>query len=130
MDSLTRRPIPVEKILQKPKETEKHQATVAQIEVHLCRPQLAPGSGGSDRRSCMPLSQNNIGQSKFPPNPNQWPAERNGLALRAEFGRVIHVPLKPFEIAATIEGMKLLSRAELELIIGQDCARMLVLHDL
>lgn len=70
----------------------------------------------------MPLSRNNLGRSKFPPNPNQWPAERNGLKLRSDFGRAIHVPLRPFEIATQTDGVKLLDRAQFDAIIGPDCS--------
>ena len=73
----------------------------------------------------MPLSRNNLGRSKFPPNPNQWPAERNGLKLRSDFGLALHIPLKPFEIADEIDGVTLLDRAEFDAIIGPDCSRHL-----
>jgi hypothetical protein len=73
----------------------------------------------------MPLSRNNLGQSKFPPNPNQWDAERNGLLLRSEFGRSIQEPLRPFDIAGQIDGVTLLGRPEFVGIIGPDCAHKL-----
>lgn len=76
-------------------------------------------------RSYMPLSRNNLEQSKFPPNPNQWPAERNGLRLRSDFGRAIHLPLRPFEIASEIEGVTILDAFHLEQIIGSECAQKL-----
>ena len=70
----------------------------------------------------MPLSRDNIERSKFPPNPNQWSAERNGLKLRSDFGRAVHAPLNPFEIARQSNDLKLLSRAEFDAIIGPDCS--------
>ena len=38
------------------------------------------------------------GNSPFPPNPSQWPAERNGMAFRSRFGRNSETPLRPFEV--------------------------------
>ena len=70
----------------------------------------------------MPLSRNNLGQSKFPPNPKQWDAERNGLALRAQFGRPLHAPLGPFEVARAHDGIRLLDRPEFEELVGARCA--------
>jgi hypothetical protein len=65
---------------------------------------------------------NNLGQNKFPPNPKQWAAERNGHKLRARFGKSLHVPLEPFEIAHQFDGVELLERAGVESIVGSECA--------
>jgi len=37
------------------------------------------------------------GSGKFPPNPTQWDAERNGLAFRERFGLRVDEPLRPFK---------------------------------
>jgi hypothetical protein len=37
------------------------------------------------------------GGGNFPPNPTQWPAERNGLAFRSRYGLNPQVALCPFE---------------------------------
>jgi hypothetical protein len=36
------------------------------------------------------------GSGKFPPNPTQWDAERNGLSFRSRFGVRLDEPLRPF----------------------------------
>lgn len=57
--------------------------------------------------------KNSRGNSKFPPNPTQWSAERHGLAFRARFGLRSDVALQPFTRAlanvtllATIEDLR------------------------
>jgi Zn-dependent peptidase ImmA (M78 family) len=67
-------------------------------------------------------SRNKTGQSKYPPNPKQWDAETNGLAIRTAFGKAIHLPLEPFEIAGRTPDVKLLTRDEFEQVIGSSCA--------
>lgn len=47
------------------------------------------------------------GNSPFPPNPSQWPAERNGMAFRTRFGRKSGEPLRPFDIS--LPGVTLLA---------------------
>jgi uncharacterized protein DUF955 len=67
-------------------------------------------------------TRSNIGEPKFPPNPNQWAPERNGHNLRARFERPVHHPLDPFEIAGRFDGVELVGRAKFEQIIGSSCA--------
>jgi len=62
--------------------------------------------------------RNSDTRGKFPPNPNQWEAERHGLALRERFSRPLHVPLDPFEIARNSPGIELMDRTKLETIVG------------
>ena len=58
--------------------------------------------------------------SDYPPNPAQWPAERNGMAFRQRFDVAVHVPLKPLTLGPRIPGVKLVSRAELEAIAAPE----------
>jgi hypothetical protein len=73
----------------------------------------------------MQRSRNKPGQSKFPPNPKQWDAERNGLSIRSAFTKALHLPLDPFDIAGRTPGVKLLTRDEVEPIVGRDNAESL-----
>jgi hypothetical protein len=73
----------------------------------------------------MQRSPNKTAPSKFPPNPLQWGAERNGLALRSHFDKPLHLPLQPFEIAKNIDGVTLLSQEQFESVIGEECAARL-----
>jgi Zn-dependent peptidase ImmA (M78 family) len=65
---------------------------------------------------------NNLGGSKFPPNPAQWTPERNGHNLRARFNRPLHHPLDPFDIARRHDGVELLDRQKFDQIIGPICS--------
>jgi Zn-dependent peptidase ImmA (M78 family) len=73
----------------------------------------------------MQRSRNKTGQSKYPPNPKQWGAEANGLSIRTAFAKALHLPLEPFDIARRTPGVKLLTRDEVERIIGIDSATAL-----
>ena len=66
--------------------------------------------------------RNNVGASKFPPNPNHWNAERNGLALRARFSRPAPLPLQPFDIVRQFEGVELVEHGHLADLVGVACA--------
>lgn len=76
-------------------------------------------------KNFMERSRNKTGQSKFPPNPKEWGAERNGLSIRTAFEKAIHLPLEPFDIAGRTQGVKLLTRDEFEDVIGDSCAEAL-----
>ena len=65
--------------------------------------------------------RNNGETSNFPPNPNQWNAERNGLALRSRFSRPAPLPLEPFEIARQFDGVELVAKARLADLLGASC---------
>lgn len=73
----------------------------------------------------MQRSRNKTGPSKFPPNPKQWDAERNGLKIRSDFSRAAHVPLEPFDIAVCTKNVRLLGRDEFAQIVGGNNARIL-----
>lgn len=44
------------------------------------------------------VSKRKGGKGKFPPNPNQWDAERNGLKFRSDVGLDEDVALNPYEL--------------------------------
>jgi Zn-dependent peptidase ImmA (M78 family) len=73
----------------------------------------------------MQRSRNKTGPSKFPPNPKQWDAERNGHSIRDAFAKALHLPLEPFDIASRMPGVKLLTRSEVESYIGAKTAETL-----
>jgi Zn-dependent peptidase ImmA (M78 family) len=73
----------------------------------------------------MQRSRNKPGQSKFPPNPTQWNAERNGHSIRSQFGKALHLPLEPFDVASRMPGVKLLTREEFEGVVGKVCTAAL-----
>jgi Zn-dependent peptidase ImmA (M78 family) len=56
---------------------------------------------------------------RFPPNPTQWDAERNGLKLRADFDRPPEEPLKPFTLSLP-NVFVLATRRELDGLVDQD----------
>jgi hypothetical protein len=73
----------------------------------------------------MQPSRNKAGKIEFPPNPTQWDAERNGHSLRAHFGKALHLPLEPFDVANRTPNVRLLVREEVEPIVGSECATSL-----
>lgn len=49
----------------------------------------------------------------YPPNPKQWPIERNGITFRSHHGISPSDPLKPLELVLRLPGVRLLRRADL-----------------
>lgn len=51
--------------------------------------------------------------SNLPPNPKQWPIERNGLALRQRTRLLPSQPLRPFDVVRSMPEIEILGRADL-----------------
>lgn len=59
------------------------------------------------------------GGGKFPPNPSQWDAERNGMKFRSRFGLRPDTPLRPFD--RKLPSVSLISsREELTELVDED----------
>jgi hypothetical protein len=56
-------------------------------------------------------------RSDFPPNPAQWPFERNGRKFRQRFSIPFDQPLRPFEIGGRFSDVTLLSRDDLAAMV-------------
>lgn len=59
------------------------------------------------------------GGGKFPPNPSQWDAERNGMKFRSRFGLRPDTPLRPFE-RKLVSVSLISSREELAEFVDED----------
>jgi hypothetical protein len=71
--------------------------------------------------------QKKVGGS-FPPNPTQWPAERNGLGIRSRFGIALDAPLRPFDIQLE-NAVLIATRHELASFVkGSDIDHLLGAH--
>jgi hypothetical protein len=52
-------------------------------------------------------------RSNYPPNPKQWPAERNGLKFREDFDIPLKEPLRPFDVQMQMNNVVLLRQNDL-----------------
>lgn len=65
---------------------------------------------------------------KFPPNPKQWPAEKNGINFRARFGMGGDEPLRPFE--RMLDGVEVVATLDslAEFVGERDLLKLLGVH--